>query len=127
MVVLGYEPKTDSEKKLWGKMVTSLKRAEATEERIVAVGRWYHKQWPQIDLTITAIEKWYSHFLRLEEQRQQKGIPNAAVCTECGIGGGMHATDCPNAPSTVPQSEVERITAERVRELTKHLGKDRPI
>jgi hypothetical protein len=123
--VLGYEPKTDSEKKLWGKMTTSLKRAEATRERIVAVGKWYHKQWPQIDLTITALEKWYSHFLRLEEQRNRKGGPinGAPPCPDCGMGGGLHTADCPRAPKPVPQTEVERITAERVKELTEHLNR----
>lgn len=92
--VLGYEPKTRTEKSLWGKHVMSLTEAEATPERIRAVAQAYHKSWPTLDLTITALEKWYSHFLRLKEQREKRAKP----CPECGIGGG-HLADCPRALS----------------------------
>lgn len=66
---LGYEPKTESELRLWGRMTTSLRRAGADQEKVVAVAAWYRKRWPDIDLTITAIEKWYSHFLKMAEAR----------------------------------------------------------
>lgn len=72
---LGYEPKTRSEKALWGKMTTSLREAGATHEQIVSVAQWYRRHWPRIDLTITALEKWYSHFLRMAEEREEKANP----------------------------------------------------
>lgn len=91
--VLGYEPKTDSEKKLWGRMTTSLRNADADWEKIVAVGEWYHRHWPAIDLTITAIEKWYSHFLRLHEKRKRVQA-TVQFCDYCGKRDGTHEEDC---------------------------------
>jgi hypothetical protein len=89
---LGYGPLTKTEKALWGKSVSSLHEAGATPDRIAAVAKWYRRHWPGIDLTITSLEKWYSHFLRMEEK---KVAARATVCPECGIGGGQHAADCP--------------------------------
>ena len=88
--VLGYEPQTDSEKALWAKRTKSLASADATWDRIQAVAKWYHRRWPDIDLTISALEKWYSHFLRLEEKRLEK----KPSCDECGLGGGQHIDGC---------------------------------
>lgn len=91
--VLGYEPKTYSEKNLWGKMTSSLNSAGATTEQIQAVGEWYHRQWPGIDLTITALEKWFSHFLAKAEQKA-RAKEAATVCPHCEVGGGQHSADC---------------------------------
>lgn len=95
--VLGYGPKTDSEKALWGKMTSSLRRAGATTERVQAVADWYHRSWPDIDLTITALEKWYSHFLHLEENRAKR---SAAVCVFCEMSAPYHADWCQSAKKT---------------------------
>lgn len=92
---LGYKPLTDSEKSLWGLKVGSLKRAGATPEQVLSVGVWYHRHWPDVDLTIGALEKWFSHFLRMETDRQRK---RGATCPDCGLGGGYHLTDCARAP-----------------------------
>lgn len=95
--ILGYGPKTRTEKALWGKMTTSLREAEATKDRLHAVAKWYKKSWPDIDLTITALEKWYSHFLHLEESRLKR---HAAVCSDCEMSAPFHADWCPNAKRT---------------------------
>lgn len=111
--VLGYEPKTVSELKLWGKMVTSLQKADATPEKIRSVAQFYRRNWPHVDFTITALEKWYSHFLRLKEQRSTR-----IVCPECQLGGGHHASDCSKAtkrealtPLTLSDPLMERGVA----------------
>lgn len=78
--VLGYEPKTRTEKAIWGKMTFSLKLAGADREKILAVAQWYKRTWPEVDLTITAIEKWYSHFLRMAEKKKKH------VCIRPGCG-----------------------------------------
>lgn len=100
--VLGYSPLTDSEQRLWGRMVASLQRAGASFSSIVAVADWYRRTWPDVDLTITAIEKWYSHFLRLETAR--KGRRNA-TCSECSTGGGFHIEGCSLSSSSVPSNQ----------------------
>lgn len=91
--VLGYEPKTESEKALWGKMTSSLNRAGATSDQIHSVAEWYQRHWPGIDLTITALEKWFSHFLAKAEKKA-KAKANAVVCPSCEMGGGHHTADC---------------------------------
>lgn len=92
---LGYEPKTDTEKSLWGKMVRSLKAAGADEEKIASVAKWYHKKWPDTDLTITAIEKWYSHFLAMAEGRTKRKVSaTVGYCDYCGRRDGKHESDC---------------------------------
>lgn len=83
--VLGYEPLTVSEKRLWGRMTTSLRGAEATRERIVAVAEYYEKKWPGIDLTITAIEKWYSHFLSMKNKRESGLVAASARVTPSDV------------------------------------------
>lgn len=93
---LGYEPATESELKLWGRMTTSLRRAGADRDKIIAVAEFYHRSWPDLDLTITALEKWYSHFLRLKVKREKR----QAVCDECEMGGGFHRADCSHARRT---------------------------
>lgn len=92
--VLGYAPKTRSQKRLWGKIVESLRYADATPDRIYAVALWYRKHWPNVDLTLNAIEKWYSHFLAMEEARN---ATRARVCPECETGGGLHVAGCSKA------------------------------
>ncbi len=91
---LGYSPKTASERKAWGQKIKSLEEAEATEETILFVAEMYHKEWPGVDLTIHALEKWYSHFLRKFEDKKRK---KAALCPECKTGGGTHTSDCSKA------------------------------
>lgn len=94
--VLGYEPATSSEKALWGKMVHSLRGAGADHEKLIAVAEWYHRKWPDLDLTITAIEKWYSHFLAMAEKRNgAKRRSVASTCPDCEMGGNLHTADCP--------------------------------
>lgn len=90
VAVLGYEPLTRSEQKLWGKQVKSLQDAGADYNMIVAVARVYRMRWPGVDLTITSIEKWYSHFRAEALQRALIQPP----CPQCGVGGGYHAADC---------------------------------
>lgn len=91
--VLGYEPRTDTEKSLWGKMTSSLTRGGATAEQIRSVAEWYQRHWPDMDLTITALEKWFSHFLAKAEKRA-KARSLASICPVCEVGGGRHAADC---------------------------------
>lgn len=96
--VLGYEPKTVTEKRMWGNMTNSLRLAGANRERIVAVAQYYRKHWPDVDLTLTALEKWYSHFLRMKEQKE-KMVKN--VCPDCGCSSTVgHAADCSHAASS---------------------------
>jgi hypothetical protein len=91
--LIGYEPKTTSECKLWGKNVKSLTDAGANREILVAVATNYRKAWPAMALTITALEKWYSHFAAAAIKRALATPP----CSECGVGGGLHAVDCSSA------------------------------
>lgn len=93
--VLGYRPATRSEQKLWGSMVESLRLGGANEEKILSVAEWYHRHWPKVDLTITALEKWYSHFLAMGNVREQRMLA-ALICEVCGTGGGLHTADCSN-------------------------------
>jgi hypothetical protein len=88
--VLGYSPLTRTECKLWGQTVKSLANAGANREMIVAVAAIYRKQWPNMVFSITALEKWYSHF-RAQAMKRALATP---PCPECGVGGGMHAADC---------------------------------
>lgn len=92
---IGYEPKTASEKSLWGKMVKSLTEAGADANKIKLVAQWYRRHWKDCDLTITSLEKWYSHFLAKAEARDSKR-PSATVgyCDYCGRRDGTHDEDC---------------------------------
>jgi hypothetical protein len=90
--ILGYEPVTVTEKSLWGKVVWSLQRAGATPDQIKASAAQYRKVWPNADLTITALEKHFSHFLSQVTRKASAPPP----CPECGIGGGLHLEECPN-------------------------------
>jgi hypothetical protein len=97
VIALGYAPVTESEKRLWGRMVRSLKAADADAEKILKVAEWYQRHWPTVDLTLTAIEKWYSHFLAKAHQREKQTEQYEAarrVCPECGLGGGLHVEGC---------------------------------
>lgn len=85
--IFGYQPLTESEIKLWGKLTRSLSRAGATRESLSYAAREYHKEFPTAALTPTALEKHYSRYAA----RQPKKV---VVCTECGIGGGHHLEDC---------------------------------
>jgi hypothetical protein len=91
---LGYGPLTDTEKRMWGKFVTSLTRAGADHDKIISVAEWYHRHWPTIDLTITALEKWYSHFLRLAEKKKKAKATQTMFCDYCGKRDGTHTEDC---------------------------------
>jgi hypothetical protein len=84
--VLGYQPLTLSERKAWGLRIESLIRAGATGEDIRGMAKKYHQSW-NVDLTIHAIEKWFSHF-------KPKQRSSRAVCSECGVGNGMHTEGC---------------------------------
>jgi hypothetical protein len=89
---LGYEPRTDSEKKLWGKMTTSLRHGAATPEEILDVAEFYHKKWPDVDLTITALEKWFSHFAAMRTKKIK--ARNRVICPHCDMAAPQHAADC---------------------------------
>ena len=86
--IFEYEPLTQSEIKLWGKLTHSLKRAGATRESLIHATREYHKEFSTASLTPTALEKHYSRYAA----KQPKKV---VVCGECGIGGGHHLDDCP--------------------------------
>jgi hypothetical protein len=88
--ILGYEPKTQSEIKLWGKLSHSFKLAGATPESMEFAAKEYKKEFPRATLTAAALEKHYSHCSARYEKKRQ--IVN---CPECGIGGGYHLSDCP--------------------------------
>lgn len=89
--VLGYEPLTESEKSLWGRITRSLNGAGATLETLQGVAAAYRKEWPECTLTVTAIEKWYSQFLSKANTKRRAAMN---VCPECKIGGGHHLIDC---------------------------------
>lgn len=94
-VALGYSPKTKTEQSLWAMKVNSLKGADATPEQIQSVAEWYRRHWPGIDLTIGALEKWYSHFLAMAEKKEKsKARRQASTCPVCEMGGGLHTADC---------------------------------
>jgi hypothetical protein len=95
--IFGYEPLTQSEIRLWGKLSYSLARAGATRESLMYAAREYHKEFSTASLTPTALEKHYSRYAA----RKKKKI---AVCDSCGIGGGHHLDDC---------NKVEARTEER--------------
>lgn len=85
--IFGYEPLTESEIKLWGKLTRSLARAGATRESLVYAAREYQKEFATAALTPTALEK---HFSRYAAKKPKK----VEVCDSCGIGGGYHLADC---------------------------------
>lgn len=83
--VLGYSPATQSEKRLWGKTTTSLRQAGATTDTIRRVAKEYKRRWPSVDLTLTALEKWYSHMLRDAEAVK----PFKCRAEHCGLAFKM--------------------------------------
>lgn len=85
--IFEYEPLTESEMRLWGKLSWSLARAGATRESLLYAADEYHKEFPTASLTPTALEKHYSRYAG----RKPKEI---VVCDACGIGGGLHLADC---------------------------------
>lgn len=87
--ILEYEPLTQSEIKLWGKLTYSFKLAGATPESMAFAAAEYKKEFPTASLTATALEKHYSRCVARYQKRKQ--IVN---CPECGIGGGRHLSDC---------------------------------
>lgn len=89
--VLGYGPQTRTECRLWGQTTKSLAGAGADRDILVRVGAAYRKEWPGVALTITALEKWYSHFAATALKQAARQLP----CPECGVGGGLHVADCP--------------------------------
>ena len=90
--IFGYQPLTDSEIKLWGKLSNSLRRAGATRESMLFAAREYKKEFPTASLTPTALEKHYSRCVA--RYQAKKAI---TVCDVCGIGGGYHLADCNKA------------------------------
>jgi len=81
--VLGHEPKTKTEKALWGRMIKSLSEAGATAESIRGAATAYRREWPKMSLTITSIEKWYSQMLRSRQAAIE--IEKPFVCEYCGL------------------------------------------
>jgi hypothetical protein len=92
--ILGFTPRTDSERKAFGKIVRSLKNAGATPEEMQNAAKEYTKAWPHCELTLWSFEKWFGHFLSKVVKRESKKV---AACPECGIGGGLHLEDCTRA------------------------------
>jgi hypothetical protein len=87
--IFEYEPLTESETKLWGKLTTSLRRAGATREKLIFAAKEYRKEFSTASLTPTALEKHYSRCVRSFQRKKE-----VKTCPECGIGGGFHLTDC---------------------------------
>lgn len=85
--VFGYEPLTQSEMRLWGKLSWSLARAGATRESLIFAASEYQKEFATAPLTPTALEKHYSRYAAKKPKK-------VVVCAECGIGGGYHLDDC---------------------------------
>lgn len=104
--IFGYEPLTQSEIKLWGKLTYSLARAGATRESLIHAAREYHKEFPTASLTPTALEKHYSRFAARKPKKVE-------VCDSCGIGGGHHLADCDKveARTTARASNLEAATS----------------
>lgn len=88
--IFEYEPVTQSEIKLWGKLTSSLKKAGATADSMKLVEREFKKEFPTASFTPTALEK---HYSRYANRLRKKVI---IKCPECGIGGGFHLADCTN-------------------------------
>lgn len=87
--IFDYEPLTQSEIKLWGKITNSLKQAGATRESMIFVYKEFKREFKDASCTPSALEKHYSRYARLYQKK--KDIVN---CPTCGIGGGYHLTDC---------------------------------
>jgi hypothetical protein len=94
--ILGYTPRTRTEKAAFGKVVRSFNEAEATPEEMRDAAKEYGKAWPHCELTIWSFEKWFGHFLSKVEKRSSAKV---TVCADCGISQGAgHAADCPQVP-----------------------------
>ena len=88
--IFEYEPLTGSETKLWGKIIKSLKDAGATRESMIYVAKEFRKEFPSASLTPTALEKHYSRYAGRFKKKKK-----VVLCEDCGIGNGLHLTDCP--------------------------------
>jgi hypothetical protein len=97
--IFGYEPLTESEIKLWGKLTRSLKAAGATRDSLIHAAREYHKEFHTASLTPNALEKHYSRFAA----RQPKKVE---VCDICGIGGGYHLADCRKVEARTAENDT---------------------
>jgi hypothetical protein len=81
---------TESAETLRGKICRSLKRAGATADDVKQRAERYPKVMPpETLLTETALEK---HWPLLAPPRRA-----APPCPDCGVGGGNHVADCPQA------------------------------
>jgi hypothetical protein len=94
-VILGYKPRTKTEKTAFAKVVRSLEDAEATPQEMKDAAAQYQKCWPHCELTLWSFEKWFGHFL---SKATKRSTATATVCPECGVNEKVgHAGDCSRA------------------------------
>src|SRR5580765_3216046 len=67
--ILGYTPRTRTEKSAFGKVVRSFAEAGATSEEMKNAAIEYNKCWPHCELTMWSFEKWFGHFLSKVSKR----------------------------------------------------------
>lgn len=92
--IFGYEPLTQSEIKLWGKLTHSLSLAGASRDSLVFAAKEFHREFASASLTPTALEKHYSRYAG----RIRKKVES---CSECGLGGGFHIDGCTQSEARV--------------------------
>jgi hypothetical protein len=94
--ILGFTPRTHTEKTAFGKVVRSFTGAQATPDEMHRAAKEYTKCWPHCELTLWSFEKWFGHFL---SKGRKKVVPeHAAPCEECGVGKQHgHAAFCSKA------------------------------
>lgn len=60
---LGHEPKTQTERRGWNRVVRELREAGATGESVTAAGRAYDAEWKGLERSPYALMKWWGRFL----------------------------------------------------------------
>jgi len=102
--ILNYTPITKNELSEFGQVVRSFTHAGVTPAQMKESAKEYRRRWPDVDLTMHALERWFSHMLA-----QTKPKRKVAVCPECGVAEGAgHAADCSKV-SRPPEPTLRRV------------------
>lgn len=90
---------TPSERGRRNRALSELRLAGVDEHELDRLLVAYRRQWPDLVVTPTAIAANLST-LRPAASAAQRA--RAAVCEDCGMGGGLHVSDCSKAPQQTP-------------------------
>lgn len=86
--VLGYAPATRQEEKLFGKVVSELRHANATPEEVQFFARRWRQVYPRAEMTATAIPKHWSSMVRKSDAPKPEAVKERAIrwIERCAFG-----------------------------------------